>query len=247
MLGVLPGVIGTIQATEAIKLILGVGEPLVGRLLLYDAFTMRFRELKLRRDPECPVCGDHPTVRALIDYDQFCGMAPAAATAAPIPETTVQDLKARLDRGDACSCSTSASPTNTNLHRRLDADPAGRAAEAPRRTPAGPDAPDIVVHCKMGGRSAKAVRQLVDKGFTRVQNLKGGILSGSTASIPLNQILTTFTCLRKTGDQEDRRNRRNQVVVELGGLHNKRLAPQVQPYKLFLFLLLLLISCFRNR
>src|SRR4029079_14214128 len=100
VLGVLPGMIGTIQATEAIKLVLGVGEPLVGRLLLYDALTMRFRELKLRRDPECPVCGDHPTVKTLIDYDQFCGIAPASAAAPAIPETTVQDLKARLDRGD---------------------------------------------------------------------------------------------------------------------------------------------------
>src|SRR5215510_6474536 len=98
VLGVLPGVIGTIQATEAIKLILGTGQPLVGRLLLYDAFNMRFRELKLRRDPACPVCGDHPTVTALIDYDQFCGVAPAPS--GPVPETTVTELKARIDRGD---------------------------------------------------------------------------------------------------------------------------------------------------
>src|SRR6184192_1927039 len=100
VLGVLPGVIGTMQAIETIKLLLGIGQPLVGRLMLYDAFNMRFRELKLRRDPECPMCGDHPTIRELIDYDQFCGIAPAATTAAAKPdlppelETTVEDLKA---------------------------------------------------------------------------------------------------------------------------------------------------------
>jgi adenylyltransferase/sulfurtransferase len=89
VLGVLPGVIGTIQATEAIKLILGVGRPLVGRLLLYDAFNMSFRELKLRRDPQCPVCGDQPTVTPLIDYAQFCGVAPAAQAPPAVPETNV--------------------------------------------------------------------------------------------------------------------------------------------------------------
>src|SRR5687767_6037438 len=102
VLGVLPGVIGTIQATEAIKLILGAGSTLIGRLLLYDAWGMRFRELKLRRDAECPVCGDNPTVRELIDYDQFCGVAPAPVQAAAPPadfETTVLDLKRAIDSG----------------------------------------------------------------------------------------------------------------------------------------------------
>ena len=121
VLGVLPGVIGTIQATEAIKLMLGGGSTLVGRLLLYDAWNMRFRELKLRRDPECPVCGDHPTVKELIDYDQFCGIAPqpaaAAATAssadAPVPEMTVQELNARLNRTRQSTCSTCASRTSS--------------------------------------------------------------------------------------------------------------------------------------
>jgi molybdopterin/thiamine biosynthesis adenylyltransferase/rhodanese-related sulfurtransferase/proteasome lid subunit RPN8/RPN11/molybdopterin converting factor small subunit len=178
VLGVLPGVIGTIQATEAIKLILGVGQPLVGRLLLYDAFTMRFRELKLRRDPACSVCGDHPTVRALIDYDQFCGVAPAATAAAPIPETTVQDLKARLDRGDRVFVLDVREPNEYQICRIAGSTliPLGELPKRLDELPAGADAPDIVVHCKMGGRSAKAVRQLVDKGFTRVQNLKGGIL-----------------------------------------------------------------------
>jgi adenylyltransferase/sulfurtransferase len=179
VLGVLPGVIGTIQATEAIKLILGIGQPLVGRLLLYDAFSMRFRELKLRRDPSCPVCGDQPTVTALIDYDQFCGVAPAATAAAPIPETTVQDLKARLDRGDRVFVLDVREPNEYQICRIAGSTliPLGELPKRLEELPAGPDAPDIVVHCKMGGRSAKAVRQLVDKGFTRVQNLKGGILA----------------------------------------------------------------------
>ena len=101
VLGVLPGVIGVIQATEAIKLILGAGQPLVGRLLLYDALQMRFRELKLRRDPECPMCGDHPTIHALIDYDQFCGVVPAHAepAAGGVAEVTAEELKGKLDRG----------------------------------------------------------------------------------------------------------------------------------------------------
>src|ERR671920_759375 len=102
VLGVLPGVIGTIQATETVKLILGAGQPLIGRLLLYDALQMRFRELKLRRDPECPACGDHPTIHELIDYDQFCGVVPAQAQPAGggVPEITVQELKAKFDRGE---------------------------------------------------------------------------------------------------------------------------------------------------
>src|SRR3954468_10288303 len=104
VLGVLPGVIGVIQATEAIKLILGSGQPLIGRLLLYDALQMRFRELKLRRDPECPVCGEHPTVTQLIDYQQFCGIFPETPQESNmkngIPQVTAEELKAQLDRGD---------------------------------------------------------------------------------------------------------------------------------------------------
>ena len=177
VLGVLPGVIGTIQATEAIKLILGVGEPLVGRLLLYDAFTMRFRELKLRRDPDCPVCGDRPTVKALIDYDQFCGIAPAPA--APVPETTVDDLKARIDRGDRVFILDVREPNEFQICRIPGSTliPLGELPKQLAALPRGTDAPEIVVHCKMGGRSAKAVRQLLDAGFTNVHNLTGGILA----------------------------------------------------------------------
>jgi adenylyltransferase/sulfurtransferase len=175
VLGVLPGVIGTIQATETIKLILGAGQPLVGRLLLYDAFNMRFRELKLRRDPQCPVCGDHPTVRELIDYEQFCGVAPAPAA---VPETTVEELKARIDRGDRLYILDVREPNEFQICRIPGSTliPLGELPKRLDELPSGAGAPDIVVHCKVGGRSAKAVKQLVDQGFTRVQNLKGGIL-----------------------------------------------------------------------
>jgi adenylyltransferase/sulfurtransferase len=136
---------------------------------------MRFRELKLRRDPAGPVCGDNPTVKALIDYDQFCGVAPAAAAVA---ETTVTELKARIDGGDNLFILDVREPNEFQICRIAGSTliPLG---ELPRRLdelPQGPGAPDIVVHCKMGGRSAKAVRTLTEKGFTRVQNLKGGIL-----------------------------------------------------------------------
>src|SRR4051794_8305796 len=177
VLGVLPGVIGTIQATEAIKLILGAGQPLVGRLLLYDAFNMRFRELKLRRDPACPVCGDHPTVTALIDYDQFCGITKADTAA--VPETTVQELKQRLDRGEPPFILDVREPNEFQICR-IPGSTLIPLGELPRRLaelPHGAGAPDIVVHCKMGGRSAKAVRQLLDAGVTNVQNLQGGILA----------------------------------------------------------------------
>jgi len=186
VLGVLPGVIGTIQATETIKLIIGAGKPLVGRLLLYDALNMRFRELKLRRDAECPVCGDKPTIKELIDYEQFCGVKPVATTTqkgelGPEFETTVEELKARIDRGDRLFILDVREPSEYQISRIAGSTliPLG---ELPRRLgeiPSGPSAPDIVVHCKMGGRSAKAVRHLVDQGFTRVQNLKGGILAWS--------------------------------------------------------------------
>jgi sulfur-carrier protein adenylyltransferase/sulfurtransferase len=184
VLGVLPGVIGTIQATETIKLILGTGQPLVGRLLLYDAFNMRFRELKLRRDPECPVCGDHPTIRDLIDYEQFCGIKPATAQAAapglpPELETTVEDLKARVDRGEHLFILDVREPNEYQICRIAGSTliPLGELPKRLAEVPSGPGAPDVVVHCKMGGRSAKAVRQLVDQGFTNVKNLKGGILA----------------------------------------------------------------------
>ncbi|HXH06481.1 MAG TPA: molybdopterin-synthase adenylyltransferase MoeB [Vicinamibacterales bacterium] len=178
VLGVLPGVIGTIQATEAIKLVLGIGEPLVGRFLIYDALKMRFRELKLRRDPDCPVCGDRPTVRSLIDYEQFCGLRPAggAQQGPAVPEITVEELKGRLDRGEAVFVLDVREPSEYRINRIAGSTliPLG---ELPRRLEELDRHRDIVVHCKSGMRSAKAVALLRERGFERVWNLKGGILA----------------------------------------------------------------------
>jgi adenylyltransferase/sulfurtransferase len=178
VLGVLPGVIGIIQATEAIKLILGTGQPLVGRLLLYDALQMRFRELKLRRDTECPVCGDHPTIHELIDYDAFCGITPPAPATAQsgIPEVTPEELKAQLDRGDDVFVLDVREPNEFQICRIAGSTliPLGELAQ---RTGELDRNREMVVHCKMGGRSAKAVALLQERGFTKVRNLKGGILS----------------------------------------------------------------------
>src|SRR3954469_17036026 len=178
VLGVLPGVIGVIQATEAIKLILGSGQPLIGRLLLYDALQMRFRELKLRRDPECPICGDHPTIHALIDYDQFCGVVPAQAqpVSTGVPEVTVKQLKAKIHKGDVFFLLDVREPNEYQICRIAGATliPLGELAQ---RTGELDRSKEMIVHCKMGGRSAKAVSLLQERGFNRVSNLKGGILA----------------------------------------------------------------------
>jgi molybdopterin/thiamine biosynthesis adenylyltransferase/rhodanese-related sulfurtransferase/molybdopterin converting factor small subunit len=178
VLGVLPGVIGIIQATEAIKLILGAGQPLVGRLLLYDALQMRFRELKLRRDPDCPICGDHPTIHALIDYDQFCGVAPAHAQPASsgVPEVTVEELKSKLDRGDDVFVLDVREPNEYQICR-IDGAALIPLGELPNRTAELDRSREMIVLCKMGGRSAKAVALLQERGFTNARNLKGGILA----------------------------------------------------------------------
>ncbi|HVW04144.1 MAG TPA: molybdopterin-synthase adenylyltransferase MoeB [Vicinamibacterales bacterium] len=182
VLGVLPGVVGTIQATEVIKLILGVGDPLIGRLLLFDALQMKFRTLKLQRDPNCPVCGDHPTVTKLIDYEIFCGITPPAKTAdqgkvSADQEMTVSDLKARLDQRNVFLLDV-REPREWEISHIEGATliPLG---ELPKRLAELPDpttGPEIVVQCKSGVRSAKAVNLLREKGYTRVKNLRGGIL-----------------------------------------------------------------------
>jgi len=181
VLGVLPGIIGVIQATEAIKLILGVGEPLIGRFLIYDALKMRFRELKLRKDPECPVCGTHPTVTKLIDYEQFCGIRPEPAAAQPTGggvsewETTSVDLKKRVDAGDDVLILDVREPNEYQICR-IPGSVLIPLGELPRRYAELPKDKDIVAHCKMGGRSAKALEFLQSVGFKRVKNLRGGIL-----------------------------------------------------------------------
>ena len=181
MLGVLPGVIGTIQATETIKLILGAEGTLIGRLLLYDAWGMRFRELKLRRDPECPVCGDHPTVRELIDYDQFCGVAPVTAPAATPAdfETTVLDLKRAIDSDRPPFVLDVREPQEFQICRIPGSTliPLGQVGARVQEIEEAAAGRPIVVHCKMGARSAKAVKLLRERGIDRAQNLKGGILA----------------------------------------------------------------------
>jgi molybdopterin/thiamine biosynthesis adenylyltransferase/rhodanese-related sulfurtransferase/molybdopterin converting factor small subunit len=181
VLGVLPGVIGVIQATESIKLITGIGTPLVGRFLIYDALTMRFRELKLRKDPDCPVCGTHPTVTRLIDYEQFCGIHPAAPETPAVTasghglDITSVELKARLDRGDALTLVDVREPNEYQINR-IPGTVLIPLGEIPRRYAELDKNAEIVVHCKMGGRSAKAADFLRSVGFKKVLNLKGGIL-----------------------------------------------------------------------
>jgi adenylyltransferase/sulfurtransferase len=178
VLGVLPGVIGVIQATEAIKLITGIGEPLIGRFLIYDALRMRFRELKLQKDPDCPVCGTHPTVTKLIDYEQFCGIFPAEpepATVNNATEITSVELKERLDRGDALKIVDVREPNEYQINKIAGSVLIPLGDVPSRYRELNPD-DEIVVQCKSGGRSAKAADFLRSVGFKRVLNLKGGIL-----------------------------------------------------------------------
>ena len=183
VLGVLPGVIGTIQATEAIKLIMGIGEPLVGRFLIYDALRMKFRELKLKKDPDCPVCGTHPTVTALIDYEQFCGVAPAAepamtATQDNATEIDVVELKRKMDAKEDFFLLDVREPNEYQIGK-IPGSTLIPLGEVPQRYQEVPKDREVVVHCKMGGRSARAAAFLRQQGFTNVKNLKGGILDWS--------------------------------------------------------------------
>ncbi|MCE2515124.1 MAG: molybdopterin-synthase adenylyltransferase MoeB [Acidobacteria bacterium] len=185
VLGILPGVIGTIQATEAVKLIIGNGEPLIGRFLVYDALRMRFRELKLRRDPDCPVCGDRPTVTELIDYEQFCGVAPAAPAAGTVAgdngtdaagdEATVEQLKARIDRADGVFVLDVREPQEFQICR-IPGSTLIPLGDLPKRLGELEGRSEMIVHCKSGVRSAKAVKLLREAGFDGAKNLRGGIL-----------------------------------------------------------------------
>src|SRR5579872_5518382 len=179
VLGILPGTIGLIQATETVKLILGIGEPLVGRLLLYDALAMRFRELKLRRNPECPVCGDHPTIRELIDYQEFCGIPNQAHEPVAVEgDIDPVEVKAKIDRGDPFVLIDVREPHEYQICRIPYAKliPLG---DLPKRVNELDSADEIVAHCKSGVRSAKAVDFLKQAGFKKVRNMKGGILAWS--------------------------------------------------------------------
>ena len=178
VLGILPGLLGVIQATEVIKLILGSGEPLIGRLLLVDALSMHFRELRLRKNPDCPACGRNPTIHELIDYNQFCGIrgeeAPQITT---VPEIRPEELKSKLDAGDDVFILDVREPHEyqiCNLGGYLI--PLG---DLPARMNELDSSREIVAHCRSGARSAKAVTLLRQAGFTKVKNLAGGILAWS--------------------------------------------------------------------
>src|SRR5713101_2793289 len=174
VLGILPGLVGVMQATEVIKLILGKGEPLIGRLLLIDALNMKFRELKLRKNRDCPVCGTHPTVTKLIDYNEFCGIrGEEKSVANALIDMQVEELKRRLDAGDDIFVLDVREP-----HEYQICDIGGHLIplnDLPGRVHELDSSREIVAHCKMGGRSVKAVDFLRQSGFTKVHNLAGGI------------------------------------------------------------------------
>jgi adenylyltransferase/sulfurtransferase len=176
VLGILPGLVGVIQATETIKLILGQGDPLIGRLLLVDALGMKFRELKLRKRPDCPVCGKNPTVKELIDYNEFCGIrGEEAPVATDVPAMTVEELKQQLDSKKDLFILDVREPHEyqiCNLKGYLI--PLG---DLPKRVHELDSSRDIVAHCRSGVRSGKAVTFLRQAGFTKVHNLTGGILA----------------------------------------------------------------------
>jgi sulfur-carrier protein adenylyltransferase/sulfurtransferase len=170
VLGVLPGIIGMLQAIETLKLILGIGEVIVGRLLHFDALKVKFRELNLRRDPQCPVCGENPTIFSPIDYEQFCGMREEEA----IPGMSPHELKRRMDAGEPFKLIDVREPFEYEIARIDGAKliPLGEIAE--RLDELEPKQP-IVVHCHSGKRSAQVVRLLQQRGLANVYNLEGGI------------------------------------------------------------------------
>ncbi len=177
VLGILPGIIGVIQATEGIKLILGKGETLVGRLLLFNAMEMRFREVTLRRDPDCPVCGKNPTVKELIDYDMFCGIGRGNGSTAhetAMEEVSVQELKKILDSKKKVVVVDVREEEEYNIVH-LPQSKLIPLATLKEHINELDTADEIYVHCKMGGRSAKAVKTLMEFGFKKVKNVKGGI------------------------------------------------------------------------
>ncbi|MEO7910849.1 MAG: molybdopterin-synthase adenylyltransferase MoeB [Roseiflexaceae bacterium] len=177
VLGVLPGVIGTIQATEAIKLLTGIGETLVNRLMLYDALSMRFRELKLRRNPNCPVCGDHPTVTELIDYDMFCGITPEPDTFTS-HEITPAEVNSWLHSDDPPFLLDVREPNEWEIGHLPDATRIS-VNELQGRLNELDTAREMVVYCRSGARSGRAVDMLRAAGFRKVKNMTGGILRWS--------------------------------------------------------------------
>ena len=180
VLGVLPGVLGSLQATEVIKLILGVGSPLVGRLLIFDALALSFREVRLRRNPDCPVCGESPTIRELVDYELFCGLEPTGVPASrvPVPQITPLELKSRLSNSPPPLLLDVREPYEWKIGNLSElgavlipfAEVGGRMGELPRDRP-------VVVYCHVGVRSALVAEALLREGFREVSNLRGGYLA----------------------------------------------------------------------
>ncbi|HET7825375.1 MAG TPA: molybdopterin-synthase adenylyltransferase MoeB [Anaeromyxobacter sp.] len=179
VLGILPGLLGLVQATETVKLITGIGEPLVGRLLLLDALRMQFRTVKLRKDPQCPACGTHE-IKHLVDYEQFCGIrgAEEAERVNGVPTITPVELAERRKRGDDLDLVDVREPNEWEIGRIEGARLAPLSSFAESLSTMD-SARDVVVYCKVGARSARAVRQLQAAGFKRVWNLAGGILRWS--------------------------------------------------------------------
>ena len=177
VLGVLPGIIGTIQATETIKILLGIGEPLVGRFLIYDALRMRFRELRLRRDPDCPVCGSAPTIRELEELADYCTPATGHDEAPMhVDEMTVLELKARMDAGTAPQLIDVREPHEHQICR-IPGATLIPMAQIPGRVGEFDPSAELVVHCRSGARSAQVVGFLRQRGFTNAHNLAGGVLA----------------------------------------------------------------------
>ncbi len=179
VLGILPGLIGVVQATETVKLILGTGTPLIGRLLLYDALEMTFREMKVRKNPRCPICGPNPTIRELIDYQEFCGVRGAespASVGTSEDEITPSELKALQDRGQRTMILDVRNPEEIVICR-IEGSTVIPLPELPGRLGELDPSIPMVVHCKSGVRSAKAIALLQTAGFSRLKNLKGGILA----------------------------------------------------------------------
>jgi len=179
VLGILPGIIGVIQATECVKLILGAGNPLIGRLMLYDALGMKFRELKIRRDPGCPICGPNRTIHELIDYQQFCGI-PAAPPPPPPASGEIDpvEVKQWIDSGREFVLIDVREPHEYQICK-IDKARLIPLGQVPNRLGELDKGAEIVVHCKSGMRSAKAQKAMQEVGFTRVLNMKGGILAWS--------------------------------------------------------------------
>ncbi len=187
VLGVVPGIVGSIQGLEAIKLLLGLGDSLVGRLLIFDALRVKFRELRLRKDPDCPVCGEQPTIRHLIDYDRFCGIEPQGETVMEdrIPEITVAELKRRLEGGDPLTIIDVRDPHEWDIGNLA---PYGARliplGELPQRFAEIDPEEEVVLQCRSGARSGRALEFLRAQGYPRLWNLKGGILAWSAEIDP---------------------------------------------------------------